>query len=630
MTASEEYLTKKITELREAYWAGEAKVSDAVYDKFIEQLREINPNNPLLIGIESPKIKGKTVTHIKPMLSLQKVYSKEDLFAWMKSVARTNCELFLIQPKYDGISCHCDHGIYSTRGDGKIGQDITDILVGLRASIEFAKNANVSNKPDFYGEIVIKNSDFTTVYKNIHNNAGKVFKTQRNAVAGIFGVDDYKFYADQGAKVTLVDYDRYSFPCAMNEFDMKWDIISQIITNLDYPMDGIVVKLADTNYSRSLGFTEHHPKGNIAFKFENISKWTIMKDVIWGMGKGQITATAVFEPIEINGVTITKAVIPMASDSLPNIVNGDFTPGTKLLVERAGDVIPHIIKVETNKAEKPFAIETCPWCGSKLEIDKNTVSCVNPMCKEKAIQSIYYSLATLGCKNIGESIVREIYNIPKFRNSMTQFPNTIKDFIEFVTEKDGREEIRKTPGYGNVSANNIYREMMLIKNNDPVSVLASLNIPNLGKKIAKVLIDKFGTIENLFSDNTRYSDFLNLPGIGEIMAERIFKYTSDDVYCDYVRNYVKWFIFEKPEEKTTQGIAKCKVCFTGAMVYERKKMFDIARKAGFEPIDSVTKDCGMLVMADINSTSNKAVKARKMGIKIMTDREFINNYDNPF
>lgn len=618
---TENQLVERIVELRDAYWAGEAKVSDAEYDKLIEELRTINPNNSVLHTIETGIIHGKTVKHIVPMLSLKKVYSKEELYAWMKSVARTNCELFLIQPKYDGISCHCDHETYSTRGDGNVGQDITEILVGLRATIEFEKDANIINKPDFYGEIVIKNSDFNTVYKSIRNNAGNTFKTQRNAVAGIFGVDDYNFYANQGAKVTLVDYDKYSFPCAFKDFDLKWDMISQIITSLDYPMDGIVVKLADKNYSKVLGNTEHHPRGNIAFKFENVSKWTIMRDVVWGMGKGQITATAVFDAIEINGVKITKAVIPMASDSLPNIVNGDFTPGTKLLVERAGDVIPHIIKVETNKNEKPFVLEKCPWCGGSIAVDKNTVYCENNNCEEKSVQSIYYSLVTLGCKNIGEAIVRQIYKISKSIKPIYG----IKSFIDFVTSQDGRNAIASTPGFGAVSSNNIYREMMLIKNNNPASVLASLNIPNLGKKIAGVLIDKYKTINNFF-DNAKYAEIINLPGVGEIMAERICKYKNNAYYCIYAKEYASWFELNNPAGKV--NTKKGKVCFTGAMVYERKQMFDIARKAGFEPIDSVTKDCNILVMADVNSMSTKAQKARKMGITIMTDREFINKCQN--
>lgn len=615
---TEKELVKTILKYRDAYWSGNSLVDDSTYDDLIETLRKINPNNEILTQIETGKIKGKTVNHTVPMLSLQKVYTKDNLYKWMKTVARNDGELFLIQPKYDGISCHCDHEIYSTRGDGKIGQDITEILIGLHAVVEFEENRDIVNKPDFYGEIVIKNSDFNTIYKNIKNNTGNTFKTQRNAVAGIFGVDDYTFYAKQGAKVTLVDYDKYSFPCKLKEFDMKWDMISQIITNLDYPMDGIVVKIADEYYSKMLGNTEHHPRGNIAFKFENVSKWTVMRDVNWGMGKGQITATALFDPIEINGVKIIKAVIPMASDSLPNIMNGDFTLGTKLLVERAGDVIPHIIKVETNKNEEPFFLEKCPWCGSKIVVDRNTVYCENPNCEEKLIQSIYYSLVTLGCKNIGEGMVRLIYNMPKINPI-----RNIKDFINFVTSSEGRNIIKNTPGFGDVSSNNIYREIISIKSNNSVAVLASLNIPNLGKKVAGVLMEKYKTIDNLFSGSTKYTELINLPGIGEIMADRIFKCINDIQFSSYVKDYVSWFELNISSQ-TGNITKKGKVCFTGAMMYERKKMFDIARKAGFEPIDSVTKDCNILVMADTNSMSTKAQKARKMGITIMTDKEFIN------
>lgn len=625
MSINKDALIQQIQRYKEEYWNGNALISDIAYDALIETLRKLDPAHELVTKIETGVIGDKKVTHKVPMLSLQKVYSKEELYDWIKKVSRNGGELFKIQPKYDGISCHCENGVYSTRGDGKIGQNISEIFNGLRGEIDFENGKNLKSKSDFYGEIVIKNSDFSTVYKNIKNNAGKVFKTQRNAVAGIFGVDDYTIYAKQNAKITLVDYDKYTFFCTLNDFEMKWDIISQIISKLDYPMDGIVVKLADDSYSKYLGFTEHHPKGQIAFKFENISKWTTLKDIVWGMGKGQITATAVFETIEINGVNITKAVVPMASENLPNIMNGDFTIGTKLFVERAGDVIPHIVKVETNKNGQPFMLQNCPFCGEPLYVDKNVVACHNVFCAERAIQNVYYSLVSLGCKNIGEAIVRDIYNISQITNFNTN------SFIQYVTSSVGKNKIASTLGYGTTSANNIVREIMLIKENTQESVLASLNIPNLGKKIAKVLIDEYKTIDNLFSDNTKYSDLSVLPGIGEVMAERIYTSINNIAFRNYVKVYIGWFEFAKEtntNSSTAPWMSKGKVCFTGAMVYERKKMFEIAKKAGFEPIDSVTKDCKLLVMADVNSTSSKAMKARKMGIGIMTDKDFIKNYEN--
>lgn len=189
---AEEYLEKKIINLRYAYWKGTPLVSDADYDKTVEELKAINPSNHLLHEIECDNTPiENAIVHKKPMLSLDKVYSKSDLINWINKVSRSSAEEFLIQPKYDGISCHLDNGIWSTRGDGKIGQNITTVCEAI-CNIEKDKN---SDKKDLYGEIVIKKSDFVNHYaKNVKSVSGNPFKNSRNAVVGIITADDISFY----------------------------------------------------------------------------------------------------------------------------------------------------------------------------------------------------------------------------------------------------------------------------------------------------------------------------------------------------------------------------------------------------------------------------------------------------
>lgn len=620
-TFDKDKLVELIKKHREEYWNGNPSISDAQYDALIESLRYIDPMHPLLTNVETGgNIKGSEVVHKKPMLSLEKVYSKETLKAWMIKVARSDNEMFLIQPKYDGVSCHFENTRFATRGDGNVGQDITNAYYRFgNIETNLGKEWTGAN---IYGEIVIKKSVFENKYKNIVNVSGNKFKNPRNAVVGLLSNDDYNFYLKQNAEFTFVDYNLHSYKCSLKDFDFKWNIISQIIEKLDYPMDGIVVKLEDKNYSDYLGFTAHHPKGQIAFKFENVSQWTKLKDVEFGMGKGQITATAIFETININGVSINRAVIPMMSENIPCIMKKHFTKGSKLLVERAGDVIPHIVQVNTDPYAEPFIINKCPFCGEEIEVIGNQVVCTNSLCTERNIQNVYLSLVALGAKNIGIQTVRVIYDMMGIQNFTT------KAFIDFVFSSNGREKIVNAAGFGFTSYNNLLRDLMLVKENVEENVIASLNIPNVGKKIGKVLIDKYQTIDSIFVHPAFHSidELKQLEGIGDVMAERLFKVACNFNHQCYVDEYVKWFTFKTQNNLVSVASGKT-ICFTGAMRYERKEMQRIAIEKGFNPVPSVTRGLDILVTADVNSTSSKIQKAKRYGTKVISEDDFFNgNY----
>ena len=607
---TEEYLEKKIRNLREAYWKGNPLVSDEDYDKMVQELKDINPFNPLLDDIETGTIPADNqIHHKKPMLSLDKIYTEEALFEWVNSIKRSPDEKFLVQPKYDGISCHLEAGVWSTRGDGHVGQNITKVCNAL-CRVEASEDSM-----DIYGEIVIKKSDFINHFaKNVKTVSGTPFKNSRNAVVGIITALDTDFYVKQKATLTLVDYNLYSFEVTARDFKVKWGIIKQIITNLDYPMDGIVIKLADKKYSESLGCTAHHPRGQIALKFYNQSAWTELLGVDWGMGKESITATAIFKPIELGGVTINRAVIPMISKTLPCIMKGDFSSGTKLRVERAGDVIPHIVQVETNQNEQPIKITTCPFCGNEVETVDNRVMCTNNDCFEKQVQRLYLSLVTLGIKNVGIETVRSVSKMVRKYAKVSLYGWM---WCFNTPQMDFANKLGSVAGFGKTYIANLCNEVEKIKKTTYVKFFAALNIPNAGTAIAENIFKSY-RFDDLFTVSPY--QLMQIEGIGNKMANRIVDYFVN--YEDTIKETMKFFEFNT-NTPTTNGT---KVCFTGAMVFQRNKMFEYARKAGFEPIDSVTKDCGLLVMADVNSTSTKAVKARKMGIEIMTDKDFLDTY----
>lgn len=605
-------LANKIEELRKAYWAGTCTTPDNEYDALVEELRKLDPNHPLLTTPEHGAMAGEQVVHKVPMLSLQKVYNEQELLDWVAKITRSDSEEFLIQPKYDGVSCHYDNGVYSTRGDGQVGENVTGVCNAI-CKPELAANEDCTS---YYGELVIKNSDFATVYKGIKTGAGMPFKNSRNAIAGMLGTDDYAFYAKQGAIITLIDYRKYSFKANARDFATKWPLVKQMISTLDFPMDGIVVKLADTAYAESLGSTSHHPRGAMAFKFANECASTELVDIEWGMGKNSITATAIFKPINIGGTTISRAVVSMVSKTLPCIANGDFKQGSKLVVERAGDVIPHIVSVDNNGINNaPFELSVCPYCGSTLVFEESAARCPNDDCLEKSIQRLYCSLVTLGAENIGLATVRSVATFIKdwYYEGIGLF-----NWMKYVPTADFASRLSLESGFGNSSANSIVGETIKIAKTTMAKFLAALNIPGVGIKVGTLLMERYSISELLTCGEMQLAQ---IPGIGPVIAKRFVEYVS--FHRGYIRALASKFTMEAPMAQTSAGNAPS-VCFTGAMRVARSQMQSIARNAGFAPIDQVTKTLNILVIADTaDGTSSKCVKARKYGTTIMTESEFL-------
>lgn len=604
-------LENKILELRKAYWGGECTTSDSEYDKLVEALRSIDPENKLLITpeCEFESIEGETVTHFAPMLSLQKVYSKEELMTWIGSVSRSEDEEFLVQPKYDGISCHHDHGMYSTRGNGRVGENVTKPMLAI-GEIDSDQNTD-----DFYGEILIKKSNFTGIYKNIKKDDGETFKNPRNAVAGI--LKNFSFYEKQGAKLTLVDYDRFSFSMKKSESDVKWDLIKDVIESLDYPMDGIVVKIADKDWRDKQGFTAHHPKGVMAFKFENVSAKTFLQSICWGMGKEYITATAVFGSVDLNGVTVSRASIPMKSKTLPCVMNGDFNVGAIVDVERAGDVIPHIVSVSRNPSGETIIIDKCPFCGSEIQVEDSFVKCLNQNCGQKKIHRIYDSLVQLGIKNVGEQMVSKICE-----NLIDEENTNLAGFLDAIKNK--WISIACIEGFGNVSAKNVHDEVEKILDTTIAKFIAALGISNVGSKIGSEIEKRFDSVHE-FVEKATYESLSTLSGVGNTMSKRIIDWLSNPPNRCYVLDLESMFRFEsKPTH--SDGIVGIKktVCFTGAMCMTRSEIQRLATEVGYSVVDAVTKNLDVLVVADdVEMTSSKCLKAKKYGTEIVRENDFL-------
>lgn len=593
---SVEQLAAQIEYHNRKYWEeAEPEISDDEYDLLVRRLTELAPDHPLLQTVHAPVVAGSgKVIHRDPMLSLDKAYSLDEVMNWAAKFVRSDREEFLVQPKYDGISASWSGGILATRGDGETGENIT----GKVPLIELEHPAGIMPLGEFKGqargEIVIRADDFRTRYPKIMNRNGRPYKNSRNAAAGIMGLKDISLMLLQHAKLTLVDYSLHSWKTTWKDFRTDWQDLVDRIEQLPYPMDGIVIKLADQAYSRSLGNTAHHPRGQIAFKFSGVRRQSKLLNVEWSFGKTALTPVAEIEPVEITGTTIRHVTL----HNLQNILDHDIRIGDTVTVERAGDVIPYIVESQPGETRTPCVIENCPSCGAKLVRELPELRCVNPDCPETRLMRLLAAVKNIGIERLGEPNLRRMREVLGVRNLKDIFNLTVPD-------------IMRLEGFQELSANNLYKEIQAARTVPDYQLLASLNIKGIGPNIAKAIL-KTSTLKELEGMNAE--QLANLEGIGPERAGAIEKELRErKAEIDELLECLTIV-----QTKSDSAEERPTVCFTGKMPEKRSYYENLAKANGYESADSVTSSLSLLVTAEADSTSSKAVKAARLGVRVMT------------
>ncbi|HBM15039.1 MAG TPA: hypothetical protein DD381_01615 [Lentisphaeria bacterium] len=590
------------------YWKiNKPEISDEEYDALIEKLRELDPENPFLEAVESSEVAslGKVVLN-KPMISLDKTYffkeapkGKKSLLKWASEIIRSEEEIFLIQPKYDGISASYSNGILATRGQGTEDENVTDKIPLIE--LESKKYKGPLDRP-VRGEIIIRNDDFKIIYSRIKKSDGSCYKNPRNAVAGIMGLKDIRQMLAQKAKLTLIDYDMISYSTAYKEIERKWTELLKEIESLPYPMDGIVIKLADKNYSESLGETAHHPRGQIAFKFSGVRKKTKLIGVEWSFGKNCLTPVAKIEPVEIGGVTICNVTL----HNLANVEEKDIQIGDIVTVERAGDVIPHIVESEDGEERRNCIIFDCPSCHSKLYRNDKELQCINPNCFETNLQRLLASIRNIGIEELGEPTVRKMMNILKVKTLADIFRLTVPDIL-------------KLEGFKEKSASNLFKSIQVAKKTTDYKLLASLNINGIGQTSAKALLNKY-TLDEL--KYLTIEQLQEIKQVGPTLSVSIYNFFKEK---SEVLNELVQILNLLQTKGSSETSEQKTICFTGEMPEKRSYYEKLAEAQGFKAVSSVTKQLSLLVTSDKDSNSSKTQKSKSLGIEILSLEEWLDS-----
>lgn len=596
MFQNEQELERQISFHRYKYWTeNDPIIEDSEYDQLLESLRKLNPNNKLLQDVEfNYDFGGEKVNHPKPLLSLEKVFSFDTIKNWMKKVARNTGEEFLISPKYDGISAkyYANQNILATRGDGNIGENITN-----KISILDFETDKLNNNKNITGEIVIKEPIFAK--SELRRKDGNKYATPRNLVAGVMNLKDISNLENK-VKLTFIEHKKYTFTVSYKEFtENKWLELLLEIDKLKetYPLDGVVIELKDELYSDSLGITAHHPRGKLAYKFENNFGFGKLESVTFSTGKRKLTPVAHITPTIVNGVTIKRVTLHNAK----MIIDNDIHIGDTLKVIRSGDVIPYVAGITKGENRKPIRLDKCPYCDSELKYIEPELYCSNQSCAGISSKLLFESVRTLGIDNIGQT------SINKFMEHLG-----VTNILDILTLE--HEEIASLDDFGDVSASNIINNINHVVNKiEDYKILACLNIKGVGVTLSKQILKIYSLEELLEISHFELND---IQGIGEIRAMEIDREISrnQDILLGLMS--ICNIMVSKDSDQFTLG----SICFSGTFPKKKEYYKQLANKAGYSTVDSVTKDLSYLVTA--GASTSKVNKARLYRIPILKIEDF--------
>ena len=633
----------------------EPEISDAEYDALNRRLKQIEKENPSIVSKDSPSFrvgwkaeKGVLVKHNVPMLSLQDVFSREEVDEFIDSTKEAlgpDTE-FLVETKIDGLSMalryeNGDLTLAVTRGDGiNEGEDVTmnakvikDVVKKMPYPVDYI---------EIRGEVYMTREAFDKVNQKAEEEGKKTFANPRNCAAGtlrqidtritkdrdlslfIFNVQEtrgvtfnthlegYEYLKKNG--VTVIDH---HYLCKTK--DEVWDAIQKIGNmrgELPYDIDGAVVKLNSIKDREKLGNTIKVPRWAIAYKYPPEEKESRLIDIETGLGRtGRITPVAVFEPITLCGTTVQRATLHN-QDFIDDL---DLGIGDTVVVYKSGEIIPKIKSV--NKAKRPsdwvkyHLPDVCPVCGHKLSREENTADykCTNISCKGQLTFRIinFVSRDCLDIKGFGEEYIRDLVDKGYLSN--------IADVFEL---KNMREKLLEDKIFGlEKNTDKILAQIEVSKDAPAEKVLAGLGIPNVGKATAKELLRSFDSIDDIMGASLE--DLTAVGDIGEISAMAIKSFFEDEEnrkIIEKLREEGLNFVKDKTEMgDKLQGLS---ICITGTLpTMSRDEASALIEKNGGKVVSSVSKKTSMLLEGE--AAGSKAVKARELGIRIITESELL-------
>lgn len=638
------------------------EISDYEYDQLMLRLKELEKTYPELITENSPTQKvggtakrtaGTLVRHDVPMLSLQDVFSREEIEAFVRDIeGRMENPVFVVEEKIDGLSLalRYENGMLSraiTRGDGVVqGEDVTENAKVIKDVVQKLKEP----LPYFEvrGEVYMTKAAFEAVNERRQLLGLKLFANPRNCAAGTLRQLDSRITKERGLSLFVFNLQAVrgkEFQTHVEAYDfMKrqgikvihayhvcrtaeevWDAIEQIGASrgdLPYDIDGAVVKLNDFSQRESLGATSKAPRWAIAYKYPPEEKESVVRSITLSVGRtGRITPTATFDPIRLCGTTVERATLHN-QDFIDDL---DVRVGDTVVVYKSGEIIPKIkavVKEKRPKGTEPFKIgDRCPVCGAKAEreADSADVKCINQACPAQVESHIlnFVSRDAMDIKGLGEKNIAALIE--------KGFLHTIVDIFRL---KEHREELIAQGVVGKEkNTDKLLSAIEEAKKNEPQRLLTGLGIPGIGKAAAAALMQHFKTLEAL--ENASDEAILAVRDMGETSAAAIRSYFQNEGNAKICRELQQLGVATAVQERAAQGDELADMIFvvTGTLRhFGRREITELIEQHGGRVTSSVSKKTDYLVAGE--NAGSKLQKAEHLGVRILTEEELLQLIDH--
>ncbi len=637
-------------------------VSDSDYDKLKSNIFKLEKKFKYLKSNDSPSVKighrpsknFKKLPHRVPMLSLANAFSEDDLINFEKKITnflskKDGYEIsYCAEPKIDGISASLTYinGVFKkglSRGDGKEGEDITRNLSTIKDIPKKLLSKNFPKEIDIRGEVFIQNSDFQNLKDKFANprNAASGSLRQKNPedtkkiplkfIAYTFGfekgleVDNQFDYLQKLGSWGFKTNPLNKLIIGVKNLIQNYDDIEQTRANLDFDIDGIVYKVNDFDLQKRLGYVANAPRWAVAHKFSSNKAVSEIKDIEIQIGRtGALTPVAKIKPINIGGVQVSNATLHNEDE----IIRKDIRIGDTVTVERAGDVIPHVVSVDKSKRKKTsnkFVFpKKCP-CGYETIKDFNKITkkfdavrrCpdrgfeCNRIAKEKLKH--FVSKEAFNIDGFGKKIVEKFWEL-----SLIRLPQDI-----FKLDYD---RIEKLDGWGKLSTDNLRYSVNDKKQISLERFIYSLGIRHIGLENAKLLSRYFGSFQNFktFSKKNNYSDLLNIDGIGETQLVSIKNFFSKKINLKILNELDKFLNIQDAKVVNTEGLLRDKsFLVTGKLNnISRAEVKSLIEANSGTTVSSVSKKLNYLITGE-KPTKKKIENAKALKIRIIDQDEFL-------
>ncbi len=640
------------------YVLDDPELSDAAYDRLFRELEDLEKQHPELLSSDSPTQRVgaaplktfETVRHVLPMLSLANCFTSDEVLEFDQRIKRylkiTGDIEYVVEAKLDGVALELvyEQGgllVGSTRGDGTTGEDVTLNVKTIRSiplRLFSVEGTSIPERLSVRGEVFLGKKEFKNLNAQREIRGESPFANPRNAAAGSLRQLDPKITAARPldifchglGDVSGVSYATHwsvldsfvklglkvnplRYKCSsINDVIVRYREIQDMRNDLNYEIDGVVIKVNDCTLQERLGTISRSPRWAIAYKFEAHQEVTTIKDIIIQVGRtGALTPVALMEPVRVGGVEVSRATLHNQDE----INKKDIRIGDTVIVQRAGDVIPEVVKVVTSKRtgkERHFVFPArCPVCGSDvIKAEDEVVSrCLGLSCPAKLKEALkhFSSKGAMNIDGLGDKIVSQLVERELVRDVSDLYFLTLQDLVqvERLAEK---------------SAENLLDAVQKSKGAGLDRVIYALGIRHVGEHTAKVLVNSLGDLEQIM--NADEASLVNIREVGPEVARSVvqfFKQKSNRVTIDRLKKAgVSLGVVKSDAKKSLQGRT---FVFTGGLEgYTRGEAKRLVEERGGMVSSSVSSKTSYLVAGE--SPGSKLKKASELQVKILSVDDF--------